>query len=59
MNSEKRWLTIEDLTQLLLISAAKQYELRRKKQIPYSKMGQRIVYDRFRIDKWLEGLAVC
>ena len=53
----KRWLTIQDLESEYNFKYSYQRDLRRKKLIPFSKVGKQIRYDRALIDQWLEDNA--
>ncbi len=50
----KRWLTIEDVEREYGFSNNTQKRMRRLKQIPFSKVGKKVRYDRLELDKWLE-----
>ena len=50
----KRWLTIEDVEREYGFTNNTQKRMRRLKQIPFSKVGKKIRYDRLELDKWLE-----
>ena len=50
----KRWLTIEDVEQEYGFSNNTQKRMRMLKQIPFSKVGKKVRYDRLELDKWLE-----
>ena len=50
----KRWLTIEDVEREYGFSNNTQKRMRRLKQIPFSKIGKKVRYDRLELDKWLE-----
>ena len=50
----KRWLTIEDVEREYGFSNNTQKRMRRLKNIPFSKVGKKIRYDRLELDKWLE-----
>ena len=50
----KRWLTIQDVEIEYGFNRNTQNRLRRLKQIPFSKVGKKIRYDRLELDKWLE-----
>ena len=50
----KRWLTIEDVEREYDFSNNTQKRMRRLKQIPFSKVGKKVRYDRLELDRWLE-----
>ena len=50
----KRWLTIEDVEREYGFSNNTQKRMRRLKQIPFSKVGKKVRYDRLELDRWLE-----
>ena len=50
----KRWLEISDVEREYGFSNNTQKRMRRLKQIPFSKVGKKIRYDRVELDKWLE-----
>ena len=52
------WITPKKLFLELGISLPTQAKLRMKKQIPYSKIGSKIFYSNFAINKWLEDAKV-
>ncbi len=55
---EKRWLNPKELAQEFGFTASNQGKLRMRKEIPFSKLGRYIRYDRKEIDKWLESNKV-
>jgi predicted DNA-binding transcriptional regulator AlpA len=57
-NFTKRWLTVLDVVEEYGFSDTKQYQLRKDKKIPFSKIQGSIRYDRILIDQWLEDNAV-
>jgi len=50
----KRWLSPTDLSNEYGFSKSMQSKLRMKKKIPFSKVGNKILYCRFAIDNWIE-----
>ena len=50
----KRWLTIEDVEREYGFSNNTQKRMRMLKQIPFSKVGKKVRYDRLELDRWLE-----
>jgi len=50
----KRWLTPSDILEEFGISKETQSKMRSRGDIPYSKRGKFIYYDRIKIDQWLE-----
>ena len=64
MNKQQRWLSPVDVAKPTSeggfgIAQSTQAKLRMNKEIPFSKIGKKLVrYDRLRLDAWLEQLAV-
>jgi excisionase family DNA binding protein len=52
---EKRLLNITELSSFLNLKIASIYDLVYRKQIPYTKIGNRLRFDVGLIDKWLEA----
>ena len=52
---EKRLLDINELSGLLNLKIASIYDLVYRKQIPYTKIGNRLRFDTCLIDVWLDG----
>ena len=50
----KRWLTIEEVEVEYGFNKNAQGRMRHLKLIPFSKVGNKIRYDRLELDKWLE-----
>jgi len=50
----KRWLTIEEVENEYGFNRKTQERFRHLKLIPFSKVGNKIRYDRLELDKWLE-----
>lgn len=57
-NTPKRWLSPNDLFKEYGFSTSTQSKLRMNKKIPFSKVGNKILYCRFTIDNWLEDNKV-
>lgn len=56
---QKRWLTPRGLEEEYELSESTQAKYRMLKKIPFSKIGGKfILYDRYKIDKWLEDHEV-
>ena len=59
---KNRWLTIADLENEYGFGKSAQYQMRKNKIIPFSKIGEKqnspIRYDRVLIDQWLENNSV-
>ena len=51
----KKWITTKDLEELYKISRSKQQQLRNKKAIPYTKLGETVYYSLTEIDEILEA----
>lgn len=49
------YLTPKDLENELGINYNTQYKLRKDKAIPYTKVGGKIMYDKYKILKWLQN----
>ncbi len=56
--NDKRWLTILDFAALFGISKTTQQTMRNKSQLPFSKIGKMIRYDRLKIDEFFSQNAV-
>lgn len=54
----KDWLTPMDLELELGIKISTQNKMRMSKRIPYSKIGQKVFYNREKINQWLEAAEV-
>ena len=54
----KRWLTPTELSNEYGFSKSTQSKLRMKNKIPFSKIGNKILYCRFAIDNWIEDNRV-
>lgn len=52
--SPKRWLRPDEFAEEFGIAIETQKKMRSRGDIPYSKRGGFIYYDRLKIDKWLE-----
>ncbi|RRS31416.1 MAG: hypothetical protein P794_03930 [Epsilonproteobacteria bacterium (ex Lamellibrachia satsuma)] len=52
--TQKDWLTPEDVEQEFGIKINSQANMRSKKKIPYSKIGNFIYYSRQKLYKWFE-----
>jgi excisionase family DNA binding protein len=53
METQDKWLTIEDLSCYLKMSRSKLYQLAQKGELPGSKIGTQWRFDRDRIDAWM------
>ena len=51
---EKRWLTIKDLSNYIDLSEKAIRNMIWRGQLPHIKIGRRVRFDRFEIDRWLE-----
>jgi len=61
INTQKRWLSPAELEAEYKFSRSKQAKMRMassSSNIPFSKIGKYIRYDRYAIDKWLEAHQV-
>lgn len=54
----KKLLTIDEAVEYLRVSKPLIYKLTSQKQIPYIKIGARIVFDLERLNNWLVSNAV-
>lgn len=57
-NANKRWLTVEDFEDEFKIGENGQEAWRKNGTLPFSKIGKRIYYDRFLVDKVFEEHTV-
>lgn len=57
-SNKKRWLTPKELKEAYSLGLSNQAKLRMRKEIPFSKVGRVVLYDRIEIDKWLENNRV-
>jgi len=55
---DQRWLSVGDFTLQFGISKATQQRLRSLKKLPYSKIGNIIRYDRFKIDEFFSDHTI-
>ncbi len=53
-----RWMNPFDIEKELGFTKANQAQMRMKKKIPFCKVGGYILYDRLKIDKWIEDHEV-
>ena len=53
-----KWLTPKQLQTEYSISITKQNRMRREKTIPYSKIGNAVMYKRQEIEDWLDAHKV-
>jgi len=54
----KRWITPKEFQVEFSISLSTQAKKRSKKQLPYTKWGGSVLYDRLVIDKMLESHSI-
>lgn len=52
--SQKRYLTLDELAELLNIPKNTIYAKTSRREIPFIKVGRRLVFDRQEIDQWLK-----
>ena len=52
-NHEKRYLSIDELSELLSIPKNTIYAKTSRREIPYVKIGKRLLFDRKEIESWL------
>lgn len=53
--SGRRWLTLEQLLEVLPLKRSRIYYLTHTRQIPFRKIGRTLLFDLAEIQKWLEG----
>lgn len=51
----RRWLTLEQLLEVLPLKRSRIYYLTHTRQIPFRKIGRTLLFDLAEIHKWLEG----
>lgn len=51
----RRWLTLEQLLEVLPLKRSRIYYLTHTRQIPFRKVGRTLLFDLAEIQKWLEG----
>jgi len=56
MESQDKWLTIEELSSYLKMSRSKLYQMAQKGELPGSKIGTQWRFDRDEIDGWIKSL---
>ncbi|MDL2320960.1 helix-turn-helix domain-containing protein [Desulfosarcina sp. OttesenSCG-928-B08] len=56
MESQDKWLTIEELSGYLKMSRSKLYQMAQKGELPGSKIGTQWRFDRDEIDGWIKSL---
>jgi excisionase family DNA binding protein len=54
MESQDKWLTIEELSGYLKMSRSKLYQMAQKGELPGSKIGTQWRFDRDEIDDWVK-----
>lgn len=50
-----RWVTLEQLLEVLPLKRSRIYYLTHTRQIPFRKVGRTLLFDLAEIQKWLEG----
>ena len=55
---EKRFINIDEFTEIYGLSKSTQAEYRRKRKIPFIKIGMNVRYDKQKIDEWFEAHAI-
>jgi excisionase family DNA binding protein len=53
-----RWLDVEELCELTSLKPKSVYDLTYRRQIPYTKVGQRLRFRLSKIERWLEDRSV-
>lgn len=53
--NSRRWLTLEQLLEVLPLKRSRIYYLTHTRQIPFRKIGRTLLFDLAEIQKWLEG----
>lgn len=56
--AKKRWLTLEQLLEVLPLKKSYIYYLTHTRQIPVTRIGRRLLFDYERIEEWLEERTV-
>jgi len=56
--AEKRLLTIKEASEYLGISVDALYCMVYRKQIPYVKIGKKLRFDKFILDRWIEKQTI-
>ena len=56
--SAKQYLTLDDTVSLIGLSRSKLYRLTSRKQIPFLKVGGKIIFRQSDLDSWLDAQAV-
>jgi excisionase family DNA binding protein len=51
----RRWLTLEQLLEVLPLKRSRIYYLTHTRQIPFRKVGRTLLFDLAEIQKWVEG----
>ncbi|MCI0623048.1 MAG: helix-turn-helix domain-containing protein [Acidobacteria bacterium] len=51
----RRWLTLQQLLEVLPLKRSRIYYLTHTRQIPFRKVGRTLLFDLAEIQKWLEG----
>lgn len=55
---EKRWINPKEFEEEFGIKVRTQSKMRKDEQLPFSKIGGFIFYDRNKIDAWLESNSI-
>jgi excisionase family DNA binding protein len=50
-----RWLDVAEATLYLGLTKSRLYRLTAARAIPYRKIGQKLIFDRYELDEWVEG----
>ncbi len=58
MNEKKDWLSPQELHKEFGITITKQNRIRRERKIPFSKIGNAVMYKRSEIESWLDDHKV-
>lgn len=51
--TEQRYMDIKSLTQYIPLKTSTIYSMVSRKQIPFNKVGSKLVFDRIEIDDWI------
>ncbi|RTJ55832.1 helix-turn-helix domain-containing protein [Campylobacter jejuni] len=57
-NTNKDFLTIQEVITLYSLSKVTQNKYRMQKKIPYIKIGKKIFYEKIKLDEWFKNHTI-
>jgi excisionase family DNA binding protein len=55
MNIPKKYLNVQELAEYIGLHISTIYRKVNSNEIPHSKIGSRVIFDREKIDMWIDG----